>query len=243
MTQQTQRPLIGITPDRSAEATDAEAQYYVRRNYCNAVAAAGGTPLVLPYENGSLGKYLDLIDGLLITGGMFDVAPALYGQTARHPEHMLLKTDRTSFEQAMLQGALARRLPVLGICGGMQLIAVQAGAELVQHIPSEIAGALEHKQGSTCSAASHSVLLQKGSQLRGIAGVAEGRINSLHHQSVKHGSRNLRIGALAEDGVIEAIELLDYAFCLGVQWHPEYLVNDWERRLFAAFVEAARPAA
>lgn len=231
--------MIGITPDRSAEASDAEAHYFVRRNYCGAIAAAGGAPLVLPYEPESVGQYLDSVSGLLVTGGMFDITPALYGQTARHPEHMLLKADRTAFEQAMLQGALARRLPVLGICGGMQLVAVAAGAELVQHIPTEVAGALEHKQAGPCSRPSHGVLLQPGSRLHRIAGVGQGRVNSLHHQSVKPGHAHLRVAAVAEDGVIEAVELDEQPFCLGVQWHPEYLVNDWERRLFAAFVEAA----
>lgn len=234
------QPIIGITPDRSDVAGNIEAQYFVRRNYCAAVAGGGAVPLVLPYQPELVTRYLDLIDGLVITGGMFDIDPARYGMPAHFPETSLLKDDRTNFEQAMLRGALARDLPVLGICGGMQLIAVELGARLVQHIPSEIAGCAEHKQRAPCDAASHRISVQPGSLLRRIVGGGEGTVNSLHHQAVQAGGGLLCVVACAEDGVAEAVEVDGQSFCLGVQWHPEYLINGWERKLFAALAWAAR---
>ena len=236
------KPVIGITPDRNAVSEDIEAHFFVRRNYCAAVAESGGTPLVLPYQMELAEHYLDLVDGIVLTGGMFDVDPAVYGMTAQHPGTMTLKEDRTQFERALLRGALARNMPMLGICGGMQLIAVELGAKLFQHIPSDIGTPIEHKQSEQCNVGTHRINVLKGSRLHQILGVDSCEVNSLHHQSVMGANLQLRVGAVAEDGVIEAIEASDQAFCLGVQWHPEYFVNAGERNLFVALVKAAQEA-
>lgn len=234
------RPIIGITPDRNDTADNIEAHFFARRNYCAAIAAAGGVPLLLPYQDELVPAYLDLVDGLLLTGGMFDIDPALYGAAPPSGQQLVLQRDRTRFEQTLLRGALERDMPLLGICGGMQLIAVELGARLYQHLPSDLASDIEHKQSAPCDTGSHAVTLVEGSALRAIAGVAHGRINSLHHQAVIAGNARLRVAALAGDGVIEAIEAPEHAFCVGVQWHPEYAVNSWEHNLFAALVAAAR---
>ncbi len=233
-------PRIGITPDRSAAASDIEAQFFVRRNYCAAISNAGGVPLVLPYDLDAVDTYLEQIDGLLITGGMFDVDPTLYAMPARYPDKMLLKQDRTEFELAMLRAAIARDMPVLGICGGMQLIAVEMGAKLLQHIPSDIVASLEHKQEQDCNLASHAIHIRQGSTLRSILGVDTCEVNSLHHQSVASSTDKVKVAAVADDGVVEAIEVPSLSFCLGVQWHPEYGVNTSEKNLFAALVAAAQ---
>jgi putative glutamine amidotransferase len=234
------KPLIGITPDRSDPAVNPESCFFVRRNYCGAVADAGGAPVVLPYQAESVERYLDLIEGLVITGGMFDVDPASYGMPSKYPEELTLKADRTCFERALLRGALARNMPVLGICGGMQLIAIEMGAKLIQHIPSEVDTDIEHKQEAPCSTATHHARIKPGSLLHSILGVAECEVNSLHHQSVMGGNENLLVGAVAPDGVIEAIEVPHKSLCIGVQWHPEYGANPWDKRLFEEFVGAAR---
>ncbi|MBI3729861.1 MAG: gamma-glutamyl-gamma-aminobutyrate hydrolase family protein [Burkholderiales bacterium] len=236
-------PRIGITPDRSSAATDIEALFFVRRNYCAAISDNGGVPLVLPYDMDAVETYLDQIDGLLITGGMFDVNPALYGMPARYPGKMVLKEDRTAFEQAMLRAAIARDMPVLGICGGMQLIAVEMGAKLHQHIPSDIATSIEHKQAEDCDLASHAIFIHQGSKLHAIMGVDRCEVNSLHHQSVFGPTDQVKIAAIADDGVVEAIEVPSLSFCMGVQWHPEYRVNASEKNLFTALVAAARESA
>lgn len=232
------KPLIAITPDRSDSFEHIESTYFIRRNYCSAVTTAGGTAIVLPYQMDAVDRYLDLVDGLVLSGGMFDIAPALYGAASKYPEQVTLKPDRTNFEMAILQGALARNIPILGICGGMQLIAVAKGAGLHQHLPSDIATPIEHKQ-QPCDESAHRITIHHGSLLHRILGVDELDINSLHHQAVLQGSAEVGIGAVADDGVIEAIEVHGHPFCLGVQWHPEYAVNTCESNLFSALVKAA----
>lgn len=233
------KPLIGITPDRNESAENIESFFFVRRNYCAAVADAGGIPLVLPYQMEAVERYLDTIQALVVTGGMFDVDPASYGMPSRYPEELTLKADRTRFERAMLRGALERDMPVLGICGGMQLIAIELGAKLIQHIPSEIDTDIEHKQEQSCSRATHVIEVRPGTLLHKILGTRECAVNSLHHQSVMGGNGNLQVAAVATDGVIEAVEVPGRPFCLGVQWHPEYRVNAHDENIFEALVDAA----
>ena len=144
-----QRPLIGLTLDAEPAGGWSKYPWYaLRQNYTAAVAAAGGLAVPLPHDPGLAEAYLDRLDGLIVTGGAFDVDPALYGATERH-ETVALKTERTSAELAFLQGALARDLPVLGICGGQQLLAVALGGTLFQHIPDAVPDALAHEQATS----------------------------------------------------------------------------------------------
>lgn len=233
------RPIIGVTSDCDGSSEDIESQYFVRRNYCAAVAKAGGIPLVLPYDVTSSDDHIDLLDGLLITGGMFDVSPETYGMDARYPDKIVLKSDRTNFERGLLRAALKRDLPVLGICGGMQLIAVEMGAKLHQHIPLDMSTAMEHKQSISCDVPTHQVNIVESSLLGSVIGKEKLHVNSLHHQAVAGGNYRLRVAAVAADGVIEAVEAPGQTFCMGVQWHPEYLVNEGEHKLFEEFVKQA----
>ncbi|MFZ6654503.1 gamma-glutamyl-gamma-aminobutyrate hydrolase family protein [Undibacterium sp. TJN19] len=235
------KPVIGITPDRNDEATSIESHFFVRRNYCAAIADCGAIPFVLPYQLDLIDQYLDLVDGIVLTGGMFDIHPHLYGGNQANTAAMCLKSDRTEFELALLRGALARDMPVLGICGGMQLIAVEMGAQLFQHLPADVDSHIEHKQNMPCDLPAHRIRLMPDSRLHKMLGVDECMVNSLHHQAVISGNHQLRVGAVADDGVIEAIEAINHTFCVGVQWHPEYQVNAAERSLFAELVRAAKP--
>lgn len=230
------RPIIGVTSDRSDESTNIESYFQVRRNYCAAVSAAGGLPIVLPYEMESIDEYANLIDGLIITGGMFDIDPAEYGMTAQHADKVATKIDRTIFERALLRRALAKDMPILGICGGMQLIAVELGAKLFQHLPLDFSSGIEHKQLEPCSVGTHRIRVHDGTLLRRILGTDTLVINSLHHQAVMNGNKVLQISATAEDGVIESIEVPGHTFCVGVQWHPEYLINASEKNIFSELV-------
>src|SRR6185437_10802005 len=148
------------------------------------------------------------------------------------------KDRRTAFELAITRGAVASDRPVLGICGGQQLLNVALGGTLVQHIPDEIPGALAHEQPNPRSEPGHRVRLLPGTLLRRIAEADELPVNSAHHQAVKEPAPGLVVDAVAEDGVIEGIEDPRRRFCLGVQWHPEYLLSDGDARLFAAFIAA-----
>ncbi len=183
--------------------------------------------------------YLDRLDGLLLTGGAFDVDPALFGAETRH-DTVILKTRRTAFEMAMLTGALARDLPIFGICGGEQLLAVALGGTLVQHIPAEIEAPLAHEQPNPRDQAGHEIAVVAGTRLAGITGCERIAVNSAHHQAVKTVPAGIVVNALAGDGVIEGIEDPARPFCLGVQWHPEYAISPADRALFHAFTEASR---
>jgi putative glutamine amidotransferase len=232
------RPLIGLTLDAEPAGGWSKYPWYaLRQNYITALAAAGALPVALPHDVLLAGEYLDRLDALVVTGGAFDVDPALYGDTERH-ETVALKADRTTAEMALLQGALKRSMPVLGICGGQQLLAVALGGTLIQHIPDSVPNALAHEQPTSHYQPGHEVEILPGTLLHRIVGKTRMQVNSSHHQAVKDPGRSA-VNALAPDGVIEGIEAVEKRFCLGVQWHPEYLVDGGDNALFAALVAAA----
>lgn len=233
-------PLIGITLDSEEPGGYSKFPWYaLRQNYCSAVTATGGIPLVLPHEPDAVETYLDLLDGLIVTGGNFDVDPALFGATTRH-ETVKLKGARTQFEWAITQGMLKRDKPVFGICGGQQLLNVVLGGTLIQHIPDSVANPLAHEQPNPRDQAGHPVRVSADTLLHRIVGKDELPVNSAHHQAVDKVAPGAVCDAVAPDGVIEGIEHPDYRFCIGVQWHPEFFISDGDRKLFSAFIEACR---
>ncbi len=233
------RPLIGITLDAEEPGGYSKFPWYaLRRNYCGAVAEAGGLPVALPHEPDLADDYLRAISGLLVTGGAFDIDPALFGATTRH-RTVRTKDRRTAFELAMVRGALSRNLPLLGICGGQQLLHVVLGGTLIQHIPDEVPEALAHEQPNPRDEAGHEVAVLPGTRLRAIVGADTLNVNSGHHQAAKNAPPGIKVNAVASDGVIEGIEAPDKTFCIGVQWHPEFAISDGDRHLLQAFVAAA----
>jgi putative glutamine amidotransferase len=232
------RPVIGITLDSEAPGGYSNFPWYaVRENYCHATAAAGGLPVALPQEGAMAGDYLDAIDGLIVTGGNFDLDPMLYGDAARH-ETVRTKDRRTAFEAAITRDALDRDRPVLGICGGQQLLHVLLGGRLIQHIPEAIADALDHEQAPPRDTPGHTVSVASGTMLHCIVGVDTLAVNSAHHQAALDAPDGVVVNAVAPDGVIEGIEHPGHRFCLGVQWHPEFFISDGDRKIFEAFVAA-----
>jgi putative glutamine amidotransferase len=233
-------PVIGITLDSEEPGGYSKFPWYaVRQNYCQAVSDAGGVAIVLPHDVAHIPAYLAMTDGLIVTGGHFDIDPAHFGAAARHPT-VKLKSARTDFEFAITRACLTHDFPVLGICGGEQLLNVVLGGSLIQHIPDEVPNALEHEQKAPRDQPGHAVQIADGTKLRSIIGTAELAVNSAHHQAVKSLGPNVAANAFAPDGVIEGIEATDRRFCIGVQWHPEFQMNDGDRRLFAALIAAAR---
>jgi putative glutamine amidotransferase len=238
------RPVIGITLDSEEPGDGAESGdyskmpwYALRQNYCESVVAAGGVPVLLPHEPDLAGRYLDLIGGLIVTGGAFDIDPALFGAATRHPT-VTVKARRTEFELAILRGALERDRPVLGICGGQQLLNVALGGTLIQHIPDEVADCMSHEQPNPRTEPGHDVEILAGSRLAAIVGAPRIAVNSAHHQAVKEVAPGCVVDAIAPDGVIEGIEDPRRRFCIGVQWHPEYRIGPADAALLRAFVEA-----
>lgn len=235
------RPIIGVTLDSEQPGGYSKYPWYaVRRNYADAIAAAGGLPVALPHNTDLADAYLDTIDALVVTGGAFDVDPALYGDDGRHAT-VSLKEGRTEAELALTRGALARNKPVLGICGGQQLLAVVLGGTLIQHIPDAVPNALAHEQPNPRHEPGHAVAVTPGTLLHRIVGATEMRVNSAHHQAVRAPGPHAVVNAVAPDGVIEGIEDAAHRFCLGVQWHPEYLIDPGDRRIFDALIAACQP--
>lgn len=225
-------PLIAITACRKLE------------DYKQAVLHVGGEvrlvdPTMRPDEA------LAGADGLLLTGGD-DVEPSRYGQAAQATT-VPAEAGRDEFEIALVRAARAKRLPLFGICRGVQVMNVACGGTLVQDIPSSVSGALNHSltvPPNTPYALAHEVWVEKGTLLdRLISDRLSGEtceVNSRHHQAVKTVAEGFRISATAPDGVVESIEDPAQPFCLGVQWHPENFWRTGEfRALFEGFLEAA----
>lgn len=233
-------PLIGITVDFETGGGYSKYPWFaLREHYSTAVGRAGGAPVLLPHEVNSVAYYAEICAGLLISGGDFDVDPALYGSAHRHAA-VTLKQTRTTFEMALIHRFLALDKPILGICGGQQLLNVALGGTLIQHIPDEIASPLAHEQPNPRNEPGHTVRISPDTLLGRIIDTGEIAVNSAHHQAVKDIPARVAVNAVASDGVIEGIEHLDRRFCLGVQWHPEFEISPADTAIFAAFVAACR---
>ncbi len=235
------RPVIGLTLDAEEPGGYSKLPWYaLRKNYFAALAEAGALPIALPHHAELAEAYLDRVDGLLVTGGAFDVDPSLYGGGPAHPS-VTLKSGRTDFELAATRGALERDMPVLGICGGQQLLAVAFGGTLIQHIPDSVEGALQHEQPNPRTEPGHEVSVAPDTLLsRAVGGRTRMAVNSAHHQAVDRPGNGAVVNAVAPDGVVEGVEHPGHRFALGVQWHPEYAVDPADPLIFRAFISACR---
>lgn len=228
------RPVIGLSSYRETARWGAWEQPadLLPAEYARAVEAAGGAPILLPPTDPSAAaEVVARLDGLVISGGA-DVAPSQYGESPG--EHTVSwRDDRDAWELALLEAADAVALPVLGVCRGMQVMAVHAGGRLAQHVP-DVVGHERHNPGADAYGATD-IRLESGSRLAGL--LPEGVVGTCHHhQSVAEHPGFVAV-AWADDGLLEAMEAPGERFRLGVQWHPEAAED---ARLFAGLVEAAR---
>lgn len=209
--------------------------------YLRAVSGAGGYPIVLPAVPEMASQALDLVSGLLLIGGG-DIEARHIGKT-NHPRAKFFNPLRDDFELAIIKEARKRRMPMFGICRGHQLINVALGGGLYQDIADEQGSKFEHYREDLPNEPVHSVAVASDSCLASIMGTTQVSVNSVHHQAVKEPAPELRASAWAPDGVIEGIEACtqEAGFILGVQWHPERLVEKMpeHRTLFERFVKAA----
>jgi putative glutamine amidotransferase len=235
------RPAIGITIGYDGRRRDL---HTLRQDYVLSVERGGGLPLVLvPGSPADVGDVLGRIDGLVLSGGS-DIDPSLYGETP-HPKLGRVIRERDDFELALCREALRRDLPILAICRGHQVLNVATGGTLIQDIPSEVSGRIEHDARRERWERAHDVRILQGTRLGAILRKAMVAVNSFHHQAVERVGDGLIVSACsADEQVVEGIEMPDRRFVLGVQWHPESFWNrpDGFSALFEALVaEATRP--
>jgi putative glutamine amidotransferase len=232
------KPLIGIGCDVAPVSNEElRERVFIWATYLDAIVDAGGTPLLVPVHASELERVVDVLDGLVLAGGD-DIAPEVYGDDPRACGE-LLDPRRQRNDMTLARLARDKALPLLGICLGCQVINVAAGGTLVQDIPSECPGALEHR-GGPGKRRRHVVEIDPESMLASIVGSPTVDVNSGHHQSILQTGEGIRIVARTTDGVVEAVEDPSHPFYLGVQWHPEEMIDeDSARRLFEALIGAA----
>lgn len=234
----TRPPVIGLTTylERAKQGVWDVRAAFLPQQYFDAVTSSGGIAVLLPPQparDAVADAVLDGLDGLILTGGL-DVQPELYG-AERHPLTDPPRPDRDAWELALFRGAEERRMPVLAICRGLQLVNVARGGTLHQHLPEAI-GTDRHRIGGGVFA-TNTVAVQAQSLLASLVGGGELNVHSYHHQGVDRLGEGLRVTARDDSGLVQAFESTGDGYVLGVQWHPEENVED--RRLFAGIVDQA----
>ena len=239
------KPLIGITPspieDQQPHGTFY--RYALSSNYSEAVEAAGGIPIIVPPQQGNIDEILDMVDGLLLSGGG-DMRPDRYGDDYVNDKTYGIHDLRDELELQLARGAVERDIPMLCICRGIQVLNVALEGTLIQDIASEYGTQIEHRQhenGILATEPSHEVTADRDSLLADVYEADTIQTNSFHHQALKEISPELRAIATAPDGVVESVERPESSWVLGVQWHPEMMFKAHQEHLkpFNGLVKAA----
>lgn len=240
-------PLIGISVGALHTSPSGALYLAVRPTYVRAVEMAGGAPILIPFQVGltSLRRIYEQLDGLVFSGGG-DVDPTRYGAATISPHTAEVDPARDEVEIQLARWAVEDDKPLLAICRGVQVLNVALGGTLIQHIPAAVPHALPHEAHSdeAFQRLAHEVTVASDSKLYAALGLNGDRlsVNSLHHQALAEIGRGLRVVARAGDGIVEGVEAPDRRFIVGVQWHPEALVDTVPsmRHLFEALVSAAQ---
>lgn len=228
-------PVIGVT----TYGPDERPRFRLPTGYVHALRRAGALVWMIPPGEARVGALLDRVDGVVLAGGG-DVDPQLYGGRLGDSFYGVDRV-RDDGEIALVRGLLERRVPTLAICRGMQITNVALGGSLVEHLPDEVGDEVPHRGDGPYTSSLHPVTATPGSRLAALAGL-EPMTSSSHHQALRRVAAGLVVTARAADGTIEAIEIPEHPFFLGVQWHPEETSerDPAQQRLFEALVEQAR---
>lgn len=237
------KPLIGINADFRPAKADAPAFSYLASGYYDAVLEAGGLPVVIPplEDPQDIAQVLEPLQGVMLIGGA-DLDPRRDGWML-HPTVRLQDPRRESFDRALIRQVASRRLPVLGIGAGMQLLNVSQGGNLFLHLPEDMPSALPHKDNLD-PAHRHTLELAAGSIMDRVYGDGELRVNSMHHMAVDEVAPGFMVTARCPDGVVEAIESTQPEwFAFGTQFHPEAeTASALDLRIFEEFLSGVQEA-
>jgi putative glutamine amidotransferase len=233
------KPIIGISANILVSDTGME-RNYVNNDYVNAVAAAGGVPVIMPIilEDEAIEAQVRGIDGLLLSGG-YDVNPLIYGQEPIEKQEYT-RPDIDEHDIKLIMAAYKMGKPIFGICRGVQVLNVAFGGTLYQDLSQKDGCYIKHVQNSKRDFAGHTVKVIRDTRLHEMFG-DKVLTNSFHHQSVKESAPGFEISALSIDGIVEAIEMTGDKLVMGVQWHPEcmYVSHPHMLKLFEKLVDEA----
>ncbi|MEI3604121.1 gamma-glutamyl-gamma-aminobutyrate hydrolase family protein [Pseudogracilibacillus sp. SE30717A] len=233
-------PVIGITPSINEDSHT----YFVNIDNMNAIVQSGGTPIILPLiaSTNNINQIADMIDGLYLTGGN-DIDPTLFNEEP-HPKLGRINPARDEYEIALTKKMIEQNKPVLGVCRGSQILNIALGGTMYQDIYSQKEGELlQHQQNAPADHSSHYIHVAENSLLSRLVGKDKIKVNSRHHQANDKLGSALTVSGTASDGVIEAIEGDSETFVLGLQWHPENLINKGDessKNIYAGFIQACK---
>jgi putative glutamine amidotransferase len=234
-----QRPVIGVTADIEFRPDGRPPRdcHFLDATNSRMLSELGAVPILLPCEIDAVDDYVALCDGILVSGGgyQFPVPGLLRDDGSEPPE----KVRRLTFEMALLQRLVERDRATLGVCGGFQVLNRVTGGELVPRLADAQPAWAQHR-GEHYQRTVHAVQPVAGTRFESLVGSAAFDVNSMHRQGVVACGPGAVVAGVAPDGIVEAIEVPGRRFCIGVQWHPEFLLCEPERRLLAAFVDACR---
>ena len=233
------KPIIGITLDNEDSGNYSKFPWYaIRENYLSSIEKLGAIPFPLSHSNKNIKEIFNLLDGLIITGGNFDIDPSRYQENSKGSR--LFKNNRTESEITICKMFLKSKKPILGICGGEQLLNVACGGTLIQDIKKFNPKAIEHEQVNPRNKTSHEVRILPKTFIKTIIKKNIINVNSAHHQAIHKLGKDLIVSGYANDNIIESIEHSIHPWCIGVQWHPEFLITAEDKKLITNFIKYSK---